>query len=187
MTNIEYLQDFIGTAIESLKGVQAKGVKNEYSFDINCSDLEDFNFIDIRQAEKFKKIFDRLKEMNGPALYRFEIISDTEGLRVIEALNSYKASTERKATPALKSKIDHSSKILYVGKVKGFFWGRLIQHLGFFKVKATQGLQLFYWAKGLPLHLRVNVLEFDSNMAELMSVLEYSLAQKLNPLIGKHK
>ncbi|SEM38244.1 hypothetical protein SAMN04488505_104227 [Chitinophaga rupis] len=61
MTNIEYLQDFIGTAIKSLEGVQAKGA-NEYSFDINCSDLEDFNFIDIRQAEKFKKIFDRLKE-----------------------------------------------------------------------------------------------------------------------------
>ena len=187
MTNVEYLQDFIGTTITHLEHVRAHGVKKELSFIIDCSDLDDYNYADIRDADKFKPIFDQLKNASGPTLYWIEIVSDTDTKKVIEALNIYKASENPKATPALKSTINYDSRTLYVGKVKGTFWGRLIQHLGFFKVNATQGLQLFYWTKELSLTLKVNILEFDNNMADIMPIVEYAFAKRLQPLIGKHK
>jgi len=187
LTNVEYLQDFIGTTITHLEHIRANGVKKELSFTICCKDLDDFNFVDIRQSEKFKLIFDKLKDASGPTLYWFEIISDTDSKKVIEALNNYKTSENSKATPALKTTINYDSKTLYVGKVKGAFWGRLIQHLGFFKVNGTQGLQLFYWAKDLSLDLKINILEFDNNMADIVPVVEYAFAKRLQPLAGKHK
>lgn len=187
MTHIDYLQDFIGTTIKHLEQVRASGLKNELSFIIKCSDLEDSNYVDIRESIKFKPIFDKLIAANGPTLYWFEIVSDTETKNILDALNKYKTTEKAKATPALKKNIDYNSRILYVGKVKRAFWGRLIQHLGFFKVNATQGLQLFYWAKDLSLDLKVNVLEFDNNMADILPIIEYAFAKRLQPLIGKHK
>ena len=187
MTNIEHLQDFITTTISNLEHVRTNGVKKEYSFTIDCSDLDDYNYVDIRNSDKFKSIFDELKNVTGPTLYWIEIVSDTDTKKIIEAINNYKASEKPKATPALKSNIDYNTKTLYVGKVKGTFWGRLIQHLGFFKVNATQGLQLFYWTKHLSLTLRFNILEFDNNMADTMTIIEYAFAGRLHPLIGKHK
>ena len=187
MTNSEYLKDFIGTTISNLEQVRDNGVKKELSFVISCFDLEDFNYVDIRKADKFKELFDQLRIANGPTLYWFEIISDINPRKVVEALSSCKLSTGAKATPALKTSIDYKSTVLYVGKVKGAFWGRLIQHLGFFKVNATQGLQLFYWAKDICLTLRVNVMEFDPNMADVMPIIEYAFAKRLKPLIGKHE
>lgn len=187
MTNIEYLNEFIGTTITNLEHIRKNGVKKEFSFTISCSDLDDFNHIDIRQSEKFKEIFDELKKVNGPTLYWFEIISNTDTKQVISALSAYKTKEGAKATPALKTTINYDSKILYVGKVKGTFWGRLIQHLGFFKVNGTQGLQLYYWAKDLSLNFKVHTIEFDKNMKDVMPIVEYAFAQRLQPLAGKHQ
>jgi hypothetical protein len=187
LTTVEYLQDFIGTTITHLEHIRVNGVKKELSFTINCNDLDDFNNVDVRQSEKFKAIFDQLENACGPTLYWFEIVSDTDTKAVVEALNNYKTSPNSKATPAFKKTINYDSKILYVGKVKGAFWGRLIQHLGYYKVDATQGLQLFYWTKELSLDLKINILEFDNNMADIMPVVEYAFAKRLQPLVGKHK
>lgn len=187
MANTEYLQTFLDNTISNLSSARLNGPKKELSFTINCKDLEDFNHIDIRQSEKYKSIFDQLKDANGPILYWFEIISETNPSEVIKALNEYKLLTNAKSTPALKKNIDLNSKTLYVGKVKGSFWGRLITHLGFYKVNATQGLQLYYWAKPLSLDLKVHIMEFDRNMADTMPIIEYAFARQLKPLAGKHK
>lgn len=187
MTNVEYLQDFIVRTITHLEHIRANGVKKEFSFMICCKELDDFNNVDIRESKKFKLIFDQLKEASGPTLYWFEIISETDTKKVVEALKNYKKNKNSKATPALKTIINYDSKILYVGKVKGTFWGRLIQHLGFFKVNSTQGLQLFHWAKDLSLDLKINILEFDNSMADIMPIVEYAFAKRLQPLVGKHK
>jgi len=187
MTNIKYLHEFIGTTIKHLEQVQRNGVKRELSFEISCSNLEDFNHFDIRQSANFKTMFDELKIANGPTLYWFEIISETDTLSIITELKKYKKNINAKSTPALKNNINYDSRILYVGKVKGAFWGRLIQHLGFFKVNATQGLQLFYWTRSLALTIKVNVIEFDIAMADIMPTIELAFAQRLQPLIGKHK
>ena len=187
MTNIEYLQDFIGTTITHLEHIRANGVKKELSFTISCKDLDGLNHSNFRQSEKFKPIFDQLKDAKGPTLYWFEIISDTNTEEVIKALTKYKKSENSKATPALKTTINYHSKTLYVGKVKEAFEKRLIQHLGFFNVNATQGLQLFHWTKDLSLDLKINILVFHNNMADMMPVIEYAFAQRLQPLAGKHK
>lgn len=186
MTNLEHLQEFIAATIANLENVRINGVKKEFNFSIDSSDLDDYNYSDIRKSAKFESIFEELKKITGPTLYWIEIISDTDTKKIVEALNSYKNSGNAKATPALKSKINYETRTLYVGKVKGSFWGRLIQHLGFFKVKATQGLQLFYWSRDLSLTLKFNILEFDKNMADTMPIIEYSFARRLHPLIGKH-
>lgn len=78
LTNVEYSQDFIGTTITYLGHIRVNGVKMELSFTISCKDLDDFNYVDIRQSEKFKIIFDQLKDASGPTLYLFDIISDTD-------------------------------------------------------------------------------------------------------------
>ncbi|WP_199118884.1 hypothetical protein [Pedobacter sp. ASV28] len=187
LTNNEHLQDFISTTIANLEHIRANGANREYSFDINCSDLEDYNYIDIRKAEKFSQLFTELAHIKGPTLYRIEILSDMDRRQIIEALNAYKASPGAKVTPALRPHINYDSNTLYVGKVKQIFWGRLIQHLGYFKVDATQGLQLFYWAKGMGLTLRFHIMEFDTNMADSMPIIEMAFAKKFDPIIGKHK
>ena len=187
MTNNEYLNSFLDTTIHRLELVRTNGVKKEINFTIKCSDLEDYNHVDIRHAPKFKEIFDNIRLANGPSLYWFEIACGTGCDVIIDKLKSYKASPNAKATPALKKTIDPTSRILYVGKVKGSFWGRLIQHMGFYKVNATQGLQLFYWAKDLCIDLKITVLEFEPEMADIMPIIEYAFAQRLKPIIGRHK
>lgn len=187
MSSIEYLRNFLGSSITRLEHVRANGVKSELSLIIDCNDLDDYNDIDVRQSEKFKKIFDQLINVTGPTLYWFEIISDVKPQQVIEKLVAYKNESSAKATPAIKANIGYDSKTLYVGKVKKAFWGRLVQHLGFYKVEGTQGLQLFYWAKELSLILKLNVIEFDHDMADFMPVFEYEFAKKLRPLAGRHR
>jgi hypothetical protein len=187
MTHVEHLSEFLTSTIISLDHIRVNGAKRELTYSINCTDLEDYNLIDIRLSERFKPMFDELKEVTGPCLYWFELVSDTNATEIVSALNGYKVGIRPKATPALKSNINYSSKILYVGKVKRTFWGRLIQHLGFFKVGATQGLQLFYWGKELNLELKLNIIEFEENMIDVMPIIEYAFAKKLQPLIGKHQ
>lgn len=119
-------------------------------------------------------------------MYYFEITSDNLTSDVINRVKEYSISENSKSIPAIKSTIVES-KILYIGKVKRHFWGRFIQHLGYYKVNRTQGLQLFYWAKELNLNLKLTVFEFESEMINLMEVLENDLAKHLKPILGKHK
>lgn len=182
----ESIKSICRNASASLQYVAENGIKNYKEFDIKCSELEDFNHMDIRDSENYKNLFDDLKSIDGPVVYYFEIMSDNISTDIVNRIRQYSASENSKAIPAIKSKIPES-KILYVGKVKKGFWGRLIQHLGFYKVNGTQGLQLYYWAKELDLDIKVRIFEFEPQMAEFMSIIENGLARELNPMLGKHK
>lgn len=173
-------------ASASLQNVYINGAKKTVEFQIDCTDLEDYNQIDIRQSENYREMFAELQTLSGPCLYFFEITSDNKSIEIIEKIKEYSAKENSKKTPAMRSRIIES-KILYVGKVKRSFWGRLIQHLGYFKTPQTQGLQLFYWAREINLNLKLTVFEFESEMINLMEVLENDLARHLNPILGKHK
>lgn len=173
-------------AISPLQNVSEKGTKNAKVFYINCSDLEDFNNIDITNSLKYNAMFTELKQLNGPCLYFFEILSDNLSSAIVDKIREYSSTENSKSIPAIKKTIPES-KILYVGKVKRHFWGRLIQHLGYYKVNRTQGLQLFYWTKELNLSLKLVVYEFEPEMTNLMEVLENDLAKQLKPILGKHK
>jgi hypothetical protein len=183
--NKYFLQQVIDYAIHHLLLLKAKGTKRELSYPLQCGSLEDFNHSDIRLAPVYEKMFDELKEADGPVLYWFEIAENTDKKIVIEALQAYKLRNE-KNTPALRAKIDYNTTTLYVGKVKTGVWGRVIQHLGFYAVSQTQGLQLYHWAKEQELCLTLHVLEFEKGMEDILPIFEYSFAKKLKPLIGKH-
>lgn len=169
-----------------LKYVAENGVKSYNEFNINCCDLEDYNFIDIRKEGKFIELFQQLAKIKGSCLYFFEINSQHSKDEIIEKIQSYSQTENAKVIPAIKSRVEES-KILYLGKVKKSIWARVIQHLGYYKVTRTQGLQLFYWAKEARLDLKFCVYEFDNNMENLMNVVENEMSKKLKPILGKHK
>lgn len=180
------IKEISRNAVIPLQNVSKNGVKRTKEFHINCSELEDYNYVDITNSEKHKKMFTELNEFTGPCLYYFEITSENLTSDIIQKIKKYADTENSKSIPAIKRTIVES-KILYVGKVKRVFWGRLIQHLGYYKVNRTQGLQLYYWAKELNLNLKLTVFEFEPEMINLMEVLENDLAKHLNPILGKHK
>ena len=173
-------------AKQPLKNVSDNGAKRIETFDIECSILEDYNDMDIRNSEKFNSLFVDLQKFHGPCLYYFTVTSDQSADEIVEAIKNYSSAENSKSIPAIKSNYSRS-KILYVGKVKRAFWGRIIQHLGYYNVNRTQGLQLFYWAQKLNLSLKLTVLEFEPAMENLMEVVESGLAKHLQPILGKHR
>jgi hypothetical protein len=188
MDHIKEIKEICSKAAKPLLEVSIIGVKSYNIFKIDCKDLEDYeSSYRVWEAEKFKDIFSQLKIITGPVVYWFEIVSDLNNEKIILELKKYISLGDCKSVPALKKNIIFNTKALYVGKVKARFQGRLIQHLGYYKVKATQGLQLCYWTKNLSLQFNIHVYEFENDMADLMPIVENALAKELKPLIGKHK
>jgi len=169
---------------------QASNLPDIKTFEIDCSQLKEFLKEDIRYSEEYKELFEKLMPIKAPCLYWYRIISSNSSDEIINSFKEYKNHIERdRNVPALSSEkgIDMESRILYVGKFKNGIYGRVIQHLGCFSSPQTQGLQLYYWAKKIGLKLELNVLEFDSEMADILPIVEFAVAKKLHPLIGKHK
>ena len=180
------IKEIAQNAAEPLLNISKNGAKLIKHFDIRCSQLKDYNYEPIQDSENFKLLFNDLQEMTGPCLYFFEITSEHSSYEIVNKIKEYSITPSPKTTPAIKMTIP-DSKFLYVGKVKRFMWGRLIQHFGYYKVRLTQGLQLFYWTQELNLTIRLTVLEFEPEMINLMEVLENELAKQLKPILGKHK
>lgn len=162
-----------------------------HEFEIDCKLLHArFMTNDIRESEEFKTLFSTLlKDLNGPVVYWFEVISDTSVHDIHNSIKIYKGKFER-PVPALRRSVpaDFNSKILYVGKVKAGFWGRLITHMGFLAgIGQTQGLQLQSWAKEMDLILRLNVLPLNRELADYLTVIESALAKYMKPIVGKHQ
>jgi hypothetical protein len=141
---------------------------------------------DIRKSMDFKALFDILKSMKGPGLYWFEILSENTHEEIRQQLTEYKNKPSARANSAMWRYTVPDSKHLYVGKVKKDISGRIVTHLGYNKNPHTSGLQLFHWAKGMNLSLRLNTMEFISEMEDLMGIIELKVAQNLHPIIGKH-
>lgn len=184
MTLNELIIQIAKKTVNPILDVSICGAKRIEVYDIDCSELDDYNDVDITESEKYRSLFDKLKSINGPALYFFEVTSDHSKEEIISRFRAYSKLKNSKVVPAIKKTIP-DSKVLYVGKVKRDFYGRLIQHLGFFRNPTTQGLQLFYWANDIT--IKLTVFEFELNMINLMSVLENELAEQLMPMLGKHK
>ncbi|WP_430905589.1 hypothetical protein [Maribacter sp. 2-571] len=183
---VEEINRTTNKLISALNNVQENGAKQYFRHDFDCAFFKDWNLTDIRNSEEHKDLFQNLGAITGPVVYWFEILSDTNTTEIRDCLLKYKHSEEAKAVPALKKKFNKESRILYVGKVKRNFWGRVIQHLGYYKVKRTQGLQLYYWAKELGLKIRLHAYEFEPEMEDLVAIFELKLARHFKPITGKH-
>jgi hypothetical protein len=181
----EKIKEFSTNAISQLIKVSEKGAKQIYQFDIDCFEMKDYNYVNVLEKSDFSHIFDVVTKISGPCLYYFEIKSEHSPEEIVNRVIEYKLTQDSKAVPAIKKKFPQS-RILYVGKVKKGIWGRLVQHLGYYKVQGTQGLQLFYWTKGTNVSLKMNIFEFEQEMADYMGVLENKLAKELQPILGKH-
>jgi len=169
---------------------QVSNLHDIKTFEIDCSQLKEFLKEDIRYSEEFKELFEKLIPIKAPCLYWYRVLSENTSTEIINSFKMYRNNTERdRNVPALNSdnSIDHKSRVLYVGKVKSGIYGRVIQHLGCHITARTQGLQLYYWAQEIGLKLELNVLEFDNKMADILPIVEFSVAKELHPLIGKHK
>ncbi|MFP9097785.1 hypothetical protein ACLI09_01920 [Flavobacterium sp. RHBU_24] len=180
------IKAFSKSAIVPLLKVSENGPKQQYQFDIDCFEMKDYNYVNVLKDSDFSQLFDAVANISGPCLYYFTIESDHDADEIISRIQAYKNTPGAKSVPAIKKKFPRT-KVLYVGKVKKALWGRLVQHLGYYKVSRTQGLQLFYWTQGTNVKLKMSVLEFEHEMADYMSVLETKLAKELQPIVGKHR
>lgn len=162
------------------------GIIKEYSEVIDCDSLGDFMNNDVRKSPDYKTLFNVLNSMKGPVLYWFEIISENTHDEIRQKLIEYKNTPGVRANSAMWKYTVANSKYFYVGKVKKGISGRIVTHLGYNKNPHTSGLQLFHWSKGMNLKLKLSVMEFIPEMADLMGVIELKVAQNLHPIIGKH-
>ena len=125
----ENLKKFIDQSIKSLEFIKNHGAK-EYSYDFDCSELDNqYLTVDITKSEAYKKKFDSLKEIKGPAVYWFEITSNTNQSDLVNALEDYSRKDNHRAVPVIKKTYCATSNYLYVGKVKKNFYSRIVQHL----------------------------------------------------------
>ena len=170
-----------------LQEASLNGPEEYRSYIIDCATLEDFRDLSIYEADKYKPMFDELNKFKCPVLYWFEIIQPASTEVILKAIKSYKRRGVSKAIPAIRKAPFHGTNILYVGKVIRGFSGRVNTHLGYYKVSRTQGLQLYHWSTEIKLSLKLHVYTFKPELGPMMEVLERGMADKLKPLLGKHK
>lgn len=180
------LSDFLSATITSLENLRKNDVCKEFSCVFKCAELEDYVNHDITKSDQYRELIKELMEIKGPVLYWYEIISNHSNDEIINSLQMYEQKQNHRAIPVFFKGYNRNTRILYVGKCKGKFWGRVIQHLGYFKIPTTQGLQLYHWAKELHLEVKLHALEFTEDMADIMPIVESYFAKKLHPLVGKH-
>jgi hypothetical protein len=167
---------------------------DKVSFTFNTSELIPFT---EKGCERKSPAWDRLgkefAKVPSPILYWFEILSTEEPIKIYHAIKNFKdqqlPGNSFRAVPALKpiSKIGNSS-ILYVGCCGSTtFLNRMFWHFGYYNVGRTQGLQLCRWAQPLNLALKITAVVFPKEAKHLIYVYEKYFAEKMNPIIGKHK
>lgn len=185
------MKENIDKIIEGLIGILDKSKQSnfeeQYIATFNCGDLNEIHLVeDIRSSAEYIELFNKLKNIKGPVLYWFKMDSDDLTSEAYKAIKSYKTSGSSRAVPFLKNNCPPNSEYLYIGKVKRYFWGRIVQHLGYANDPRTQGLQLFHWAKELDLKVDLYAIEFDKDMVDLIGVVEALTARQFNPITGYH-
>lgn len=142
---------------------------------------------DIRLLE-LQPIFEDWQKINQPVLYWFEFDSSLITASQIRELYKNHLEHNQRNISSFKKNYDEHSNILYVGKVKTGFWGRVITHLGYHKSEKTAGLQLFHWYNVTKGHtpLQLNYIVFEKEMENLIAVLENDLQKQIKPILGRY-
>jgi len=171
-----------------------------YSESFNIKDLPDHNSYEIHPntLPKFDYFFRPLDKKTKDCLYWFELESNEKAEKLNKLLNEYRQSNIKgnigyRNIPATNK--NEKSNVLYVGIRRGNkskktkltnIVGRINQHLGYYKNKNTQGLQLIHFAKDFDFKLTLNVIEIISSNSIYLNIIEKKVANKLQPLCGRH-
>lgn len=124
-----------------------------------------------------------------PVLYIAEITDAVPHMDIVAAIHDFINKKTDRAFPAFSDKRinNEHSKVLYVGKVKRDFYGRIIQHMGYHRSAHTQGLQLSHWIPAIQLDVTFKYVVLKPEIGDFLSSIEYALANELKPILGKHK
>lgn len=137
-------------------------------------------------------IFTKLNGINKHCLYWFELENEEKAATFVNLLNDYRKIEGCKTVPPANK--NRNSKVLYLGVRQGGagkngltnIEGRMNQHLGYYKIAKTQGLQLYEYAKGKDFNIVIKVIAFEGIETDCLNVIEKRLANKMKPLSGKH-
>jgi hypothetical protein len=197
--NIKSEINFIEKKLESIVNkIVKKEVDSFYSKKFNTKDLKEYQ--EDRYSPNidldFRYFFEELDNKENHCLYWFELETENKAIELNNSMNNYrlkKDSPNYRTVPATNK--NEKSNVLYVGIRRGKqkpsnlsnIVGRINQHMGYYKVARTQGLQLVHYAKGLDFEITLNVVEFkDLKNPMYLNLIEKMVANKLEPLSGRH-
>lgn len=155
----------------------------------------------INTLSEFRYLFSPLDKIENNCLYWFELENENKAQQLNELLDNYrkkKGTDNYKTVPATNA--NTNSKVLYVGirqggsvnRGKGLrltnISGRIIQHLGYYHSKGTQGLQLYEYAKGKDFEITLSVVQFNKLENKYLNIIEKMVAkhESFKPLTGRH-
>jgi hypothetical protein len=171
---------------ESINQLTSTSFDNIFSYDLDCTLLNDFGKQSIQCETTLKFIKDIEEHNHLPAVYWFEIVSDHDSKEIYTSVVDLKKTSIRNM-PAFKKHLKDYSSVLYVGKVKKNLAGRMLLHLGYNTAPSVQGLQLCHWPNKDGLNLKLNVIYLPQDLDMLAGVFEVQIAKELNPILGKHR
>lgn len=148
----------------------------------------------VNREGQLVSIFNDLNNIKeNHCLYWFELENEELAKNLLIELDRYR-SKNLKTVPPTKIKI--TSNVFYVGIRQGGYTkynnltnitGRICQHLGYYHKASTQGLQLYEYARNKDYKITIKVVEFKKfKHPKYLNIIEKLVAQKLNPLCGKH-
>ncbi|MEE1899565.1 hypothetical protein V1389_14545 [Flavobacterium rakeshii] len=157
--------------------------------------IEGVEKVNIRLHGELIPLFQFLDSKENHCLYWFELEDNDSCMKLNEILNEKREALRPFRTVPCTNK-NSNSNVLYVGIRRGGFTkkyelsniaGRMIQHLGYYQVGTTQGLQLIHWAAESNLKVTIKVYEFEKEFPNhYLGSMEKIVAHKLQPLSGKH-
>lgn len=197
---IEESQEIINAEVEKIVNTIFDNRNNDSFYHkgvFNTKDLPNHNnyhYYPNNDPHFRNVIFEKLDDIkNNHCLYWFELESNQKASELKFLLDDYRRNGIKKV-PAPNT-YDYD-KILYLGVRQGSkrenikltnITGRINQHLGYYKIGTTQGLQLYEYAKGKDFDITIKIIEFDGIEPYLLNVIEKLLARKMKPFCGQHK
>lgn len=170
---------------------------NAVEYEFNLTSIPDLTYLDvnIREESPLKGLFEALDKKTKNCIYWFEVDNIFIGNQIKILLDVNREILKLKGRKVPVHNKNKDSKILYVGVRQGGItlkWnmsnisGRIREHLGYYKVGSTQGLQFGHWARHLDYNVKLKVVEFDDLPNEYLTAIEKLLAFRLKPLFGTH-
>lgn len=144
-----------------------------------------------KKCPEWERLGWQFEQLKSPLVYFFSLPEDISSEMIFQSISEFKDQQKGKpdfrSVPALRNNFPRNSTTLYVGCCASTkLSARMFWHFGYYKVGATQGLQLCHWAKPLNLELKITVIQFSTQLKDIVYLYEKLLANELKPIIGKH-